>query len=54
MHLFHFLLNKCRDKPKLVPVCNFKHLLFNYFLGLATYNHLFVLLTVGVEGCFCM
>ena len=34
MHLFHFLLNKCLDKPKLVTICNFNHLLFNYFLGL--------------------
>lgn len=40
MHLFHFLLNKCLDKPKLVTICNFNHLLFNYFLGLVSYNDL--------------
>jgi hypothetical protein len=83
MHLFHLLLNKCRDKPKHVTVCNFKHLLLNhlnaelnpiyhllallvhhilhisrirvnYFLGLVTYNDLFVLLTAGVAGCCCV
>jgi hypothetical protein len=51
MHLLRFLLNKCLDKPKLVTLFNFKHLLFNYFLGLFYYNDLLCLLTVGIEGC---
>ena len=42
MHLLHFLLNKCIDKPKLMTIFNFKHLLFNYFLGLVSYNDRFV------------
>jgi hypothetical protein len=42
VHLLRFLLNKYLDKPKLVIVFNFKHLQFNYFLGLVFYNDLFV------------
>jgi hypothetical protein len=33
MHLLHFLLNKCFDKPKLVTIYNFKHLLFIFIVA---------------------